>query len=281
MPFGAASLAEAEAAGEALLKTGATLEGQPMTTIAEARALDAEKLQEMFPPRGMANVVLDGYFMEESADAVFEKGEQAQVPLLAGWNSLEGHPASFFAMYGDKLTFEKVVELIKARFGDMTEEILAAYGIASLEDVFSQKGIDFASDLFTGFPTWKACDYHATTCDKPVYRYKFFRARPEEHPAPGAVHSADIEYAMGNLATNKVYDWQDEDYAISKLFLNFYANFCKNGDPNGEGLPEWTPINGNLDAAPVMRIDVESAESADPAVENAYRTLEKFYRKSL
>jgi para-nitrobenzyl esterase len=97
--------------------------------------------------------------------------------------------------------------------------------------------------------------------------------------APGAVHSADIEYAMGNLDSNEYYDWQEEDYAISRLFLTYYANFCKTGNPNGEGLPQWTAITmDNIDAAPVMIIDVESAEVASPEKENAYRTLERFYR---
>ena len=45
--------------------------------------------------------------------------------------------------------------------------------------------------------------------------------------APGAVHSADIEYAMGTLDTNEYYDWTDDDRAISKLFLTYYANFCR------------------------------------------------------
>ena len=106
----------------------------------------------------------------------------------------------------------------------------------------------------------------------------------EKKPAPvinGAVHSADIEYAMGNLSTNEYYAWTEDDYKISKLFLSFYANFCKTGNPNGEGLPAWTPINDKLDAAPVMQIDIDSKEVADPARENAYRTLEKFYRSRM
>ena len=37
-------------------------------------------------------------------------------------------------------------------------------------------------------------------------------------------------------------------------------------------------INRVLNAAPVMKIDVESKEVASPEKENAYRTLEKFYR---
>jgi para-nitrobenzyl esterase len=255
----------------------------------------------------MANVVIDGYFMMENADDVFEKGEQAQVPLLAGWNSLEGHPSQ--SLRGQAPTLQNYKNAMKAQFGDMTDEIFKAYGIETDEDVLSQKGLDLASDLFTGFPTWKVCDYHVKSSGQPVYRYHYMHPRPQvsakmgdkvgalaggvrektaeekkaeaQQPAiaPGAVHSADIEYAMGTLDTNEYYDWQDEDYAISKLFLTYYANFCKTGNPNGEGLPQWTAITKeNLDAAPVMKIDVESKEVASPEKESAYRTLEKFYR---
>ncbi len=300
LPYLPTAQADADAAGADLLKQVG------IASLADAMAMNADSLQKMLPPGGMANVVLDGHFMTESADAVFERGEQAQVPLLAGWNSLESHPMQ---MLRDQApTLQNFKNAMKAQFGVMTDEIFEAYGISSDEDVVSQKGFDLASDLFTGFPTWKACDYHAKS-GLPVYRYHYMHPRPQvstkmgdkvaalaggvrektedekkaetQQPAiaPGAVHSADIEYAMGTLDTNEFYDWQDEDYAISKLFLTYYANFCKTGNPNGEGLPQWTAITKeNLDAAPVMKIDVASKEVTSPERENAYRTLEKFYK---
>ncbi|MBO4892483.1 MAG: carboxylesterase family protein [Prevotella sp.] len=301
LPYEPSTQAAADSAGAAILKEAG------IASLADAMALTADSLQKLLPPRGMANVVLDGYFMSESADSVFEKGQQAQVPLLAGWNSLEAHPMQ--ALQGQAPTVANYKNALKGQFGDMTDEIFAAYGITTDEDVMSQKGFDLVSDLFTGFPTWKVCDYHARTSSQPVYRYHYMHPRPQvsekmgdmtgglaggvrektaeekkaeaQQPAiaPGAVHSADIEYAMGTLDTNEFYDWQKEDYAISKLFLSYYANFCKTGNPNGEGLPQWTAITkDNLDAAPVMKIDVESAEVASPERENAYRTLEKCYR---
>ncbi|MBQ9884833.1 MAG: carboxylesterase family protein [Bacteroidaceae bacterium] len=298
LPYGAVTQADADASGKQLL------ESKGVMSVAEARALSADSLQALFPPSGMANVVLDGYFMKESVDDVFKKGEQAQVPLLVGWNSQEGTPMS--VLRNQAPTLENYKKAMSATFGDMTDEIFKAYGLETDADVLSQKSLNLASDLFTGFPTWKWADYHAKTSKQPVYRYKYMHPRPQvsakmgnmvgalaggvremteeekkaeaERPKlpAGAVHSADIEYAMGNLATNEYYDWQEEDYAISKLFLSYYANFCKFGNPNGEDLPTWTPINGQ-DVAPVMYIDVTSAEKADAATENAYRTLEKFY----
>ena len=298
LPYQPSSQADADAAGAELLKQAG------IASLADAMALNADSLQKLLPPRGMANVVLDGYFMTESADAVFEKNEQAQVPLLAGWNSLEAHPMQ--AIQGAAPTLANYKNALKAQFGDMTDEIFKAYGIETDEDVLNQKGFDLVSDLFSGFPTWKVCDYHVKS-GLPVYRYHYMHPRPQqsekmgdkvaalaggvrekteeekkaEQPqiAPGAVHSADIEYAMGTLDTNEYYDWQDEDYAISKLFLTYYANFCKTGNPNSQGLPLWSAITKqNLDAAPVMKIDVESKVVASPERENAYRTLEKFYK---
>ena len=303
LPYQASSLADAEAAGKKLL------ESVGLASLADAMALNGDDLQKLLPPRGMSNVVIDGYFMTESADDVFAKGQQAQVPLLAGWNSLEGTPMQ--VLRGQAPTVKNYKAAMKPQFGDMTDEIFEAYGILTDEDVMSQKGLDLASDLFTGFPTWKVCDYHVKTSSQPVYRYHYMHPRPQVSAkmgdkvaalaggvrektveekaaapkpmvAPGAVHSADIEYAMGTLDTNEFYDWQPEDYAISKLFLSYYANFCKNGNPNGEGLPAWSSITKeNCNAAPVMIIDVESKEVASAQKENAYRTLEKFYLRQL
>ena len=275
LPYGPTAQADADAAGAALLTNAG------IASLADAMAMNADSLQQLLPPRGMASVVLDG------------------------WNSLEGTPQQ--SLRGQAPTVENYKNAMKPQFGDMTDQIFNAYGILTDEDVMSQKGFDLASDLFTGFPTWKLCDYHVKTSTQPVYRYHYMHPRPQvsakmgdmtgglaggvrektaeekkaQQPdiAPGAVHSADIEYAMGTLDTNEYYDWQEEDYAISKLFLTYYANFCKTGNPNGEGLPQWTAITkDNLDNAPVMKIDVESKEVVSPEKENAYRTLEKFYR---
>ena len=299
LPYVPSSQADADAAGAELLKQAG------IASLTDAMALSADSLQALLPPRGMANVVIDGYFMKENPDDIFARGEQSKVPLLAGWNSLEAHPMQ--ALMGQAPTVENYKNAMRQQFGDMTDEIFEAYGIVTDEDVMRQSGFDLVGDLFTGFPTWKVCDYHAKA-GLPVYRYKYMHARPQvsqkmgdkvgalaggvrekteeekkadQQPAIalGAVHSADIEYAMGTLDTNEYYDWQDEDYAISKLFFTYYANFCKTGNPNGEGLPQWTAITkDNLDAAPVMKIDVESREVASAERENAYRTLEKFYR---
>lgn len=292
------TLKEAEEMGKKMM------EEKGIMSLAEARSIPTDSLLKILPGMNMNGLILDNYLIKEDPLTTFEAGRQAQVPLLAGWNSMEGSPLQY--LRNNAPTLDNFKAGVTGVFGDMTEEMLTAYGITTDEDVLSQKANDLCGDLFTGFGTWYNCELQAKA-GQPVYRYKYNHARPavsakmagfaaalaggvrkqtEEEkkaeearpkPTPGAVHSADIEYAMGNLATNEFYQWNDDDYAISDLFLSYYANFCKTGNPNGEGLPQWDTMTG-AEVAPVMQIDVKSEQKADAAVENAYKTLLKFYQ---
>ena len=96
--------------------------------------------------------------------------------------------------------------------------------------------------------------------------------------ALGAVHSADIEYAMGTLPTNRVYDWQPEDYVVSDIFSNYYVNFVKTGNPNGLGLVDWPTTNSKA-IAPVLQIDVSTFVKEDPNMEKRYEIMDKLFWK--
>jgi para-nitrobenzyl esterase len=91
----------------------------------------------------------------------------------------------------------------------------------------------------------------------------------------GAVHSAEIEYAMGNLSTNRVYDWQPEDYKISSILQEYFANFIKTGNPNGMGLPVWSPFTSD-GTGKVMIIDVNT-RSEDEKNRGRYLWLDQIY----
>jgi para-nitrobenzyl esterase len=149
--------------------------------------------------------------------------------------------------------------------------VLKLYPGGTTEEVIAS-ATSLASDRFIAFSTWKWADLHGKTGGKPVYRYFYSRPRPamnaptdgssatsssQPPPARGAAHSAEIEYAMGNLATNKVYAWTPDDYKVSETMQTYFANFVKTEDPNGPGLPSWTPANRG-DAVTVMHIDVET-----------------------
>jgi para-nitrobenzyl esterase len=251
-------------------------------SLAALRAMPAAKLLEATTGLGVSayGSAVDGYLLPTFVDETFAAGEQARVPLLVGWNSEE---MSYQGVLGGAAPApENFARAVRALYGGLADEVLRLYPASTADEVI-EAATDLACDRFLGYSTWKWSELHGATGQRPVYRYLYSHPRPPMRPevgnavaglaggivrdpdakAPppppprGAVHSADIEYAMGNLATNPVYAWTADDYAVSEMMQVCYANFVKTGDPNGEGVPTWPAANGG-GAVQVMRWDVES-----------------------
>lgn len=263
--------------------------------IKDLRALPAEELMKLAAVKAVPTYNIDGYFLTEQPTETFAKGNQTKVSLLVGGNNQEMSPWALLA--GKQPTVENLKAGAKAMFGDNVDEAFRLYGINSDKDVLEQPGINLASDLFLDYSTWKWGNMHKLTSGQPVYRYRYCHPRPamaikgkvaglaggvvdakEGQPQmpqdKGAVHSADIEYAMGTLPTNRVYDWQPEDYMVSDIFSQYYVNFVKTGNPNGLGLVEWPTTNGKA-VAPVLQIDVNTTVKADEQMEKRYDFIDK------
>ena len=271
-----------------------------MKNLNDLRALPAEELMKLASVKNMPSAIVDGYFLTEQPTETFAKGNQTKVPLLIGGNNQEMTP--WAVLMGKQPTVDNLKAGAKATFGEENiDELFRLYGIHSDKDVLEQPGINLASDLFLDYSTWKWGNMHKLTSGQPVYRYRYCHPRPamaikgkvaglaggvvdaKEGAAPipqdkGAVHSADIEYAMGTLPTNRVYDWQPEDYMISDIFSQYYVNFVKTGNPNGLGLVEWPSTNGQT-IAPVLQLDVNTTVKADEQMEKRYDFIDKLFWK--
>jgi para-nitrobenzyl esterase len=257
------------------------------SSLADLRALPAQAVLDATAKQGAPRfpITIDGYFLPRSVADIFAAGEQAHVPLLAGWNSQESSAAGVLGRGADP-TLETYRKGLQTRFGEQAEEALKVYPAATAEEV-SHAATAVAGDLFIAFSTWKWIDLHAKTGGKPTYRYYYSRPRPAMNPgkgpngqtapaAHGAAHSAEIEYAMGNLATNDVYAWTPEDQKVSETMQAYFANFVKTGNPNGGKLPPWPAIKD--DDVQVMHLDVESRAERDTTRER-YLFLDRFYSK--
>ncbi len=83
-------------------------------------------------------------------------------------------------------------------------------------------------------------------------------------PTPrGALHSAEIQYAMGNLDLDQRYEWEPADYKVSAIMQRYFVNFVKTGNPNGGGLPNW-PAYASDTNFQRMRLDVDSRAEPEP-----------------
>jgi len=212
------------------------------TSLAALRAIPAAKLlQESSKGHFWPNI--DGYVLPQDVNTIFAEGKQSHVPLLAGWNKDENSSPLYS---GEKPNAEKLVKLIKARFGSEADEALKFYP-HDTEAEARESIKDLASEFFTVYDTWKWLEMQNKTGDSPVYRYLFTRTPPEPPGAMsgkvplvklGARHSAEIPYVFGALKWIKA-PWEPVDFKISDAMSSYWVNFARTGNPNGSGLPQW------------------------------------------
>jgi para-nitrobenzyl esterase len=267
-------------------------------SIEQLRKLSTREIYEIYneSKRFGFPMVIDGYFLPKTLPQIFNAKEQAQVPLLLGWNSAEIPGMAF--MQGQPYSEENYVAKVKEAYPDTHEEVLKLYPHSSVEEI-EQSATDLASDRFIAYSTWKWFDLHRKNSNQSVYRYLYSKIRPSlrdknlepglaggtvaknsdapKRPEPiGAPHACEIEYCMGNLQLVDDYAWTEDDFKVSETMQNYFANFVKTGNPNGEDLPEWPSAEANDTAPPVMILNTESV--AKNAVNDArYEFLDKTY----
>ena len=267
-------LAEAEKKGLEFAANAGNL------TLKQLRAMSTREIYEIYvdSKRFGFLTVIDGYFCPKTIPDIFNAKEQAQIPLLVGWNSAEIPGMAF--MRGMPYTDENYIKCVKEAYPDNWEEVLKLYPHGSEKEIeFSATAL--ASDRFIAYSTWKWFDLHRKNSTQPVYRYLFSRIRPplvdqsltsglaggtmkkdenaQKNPGPiGAPHASDIEYCMGNVNLVKDYAWTDDDFKVSDTMLRFFANFIISGNPNNTGLPEWPAASAEDPTPPLMIIDTES-----------------------
>ena len=139
-----------------------------------------------------------------------------------------------------------------------------------LEDTFSEEARDndiadipymigfTANDL--GDMTEAVSDFSALRAeqsDEPVYAYLFQRQLPgSDH---GAFHSADLWYVFHSME----HSWRpftEGDKALSNQIVDFYTNFAKFGDPNGQDGGMWTPYSAENPEFMLFDVDGNEAE---------------------
>jgi para-nitrobenzyl esterase len=216
---------------------GAWVDGLGVKSLAELRALPTEKILDAVKSKGTAGFPpdIDGKLLTEPVEATYAAGRQAHVPLLAGWNKDEG---SFFAMRG--MTVEQWKGMAGGLFKERAAEFLTLYPGATDAQAL-RSAIDYGSDSFIAFSTWKWIEAHRKTGDSPIYRYHLeLAALPSKyHPGTFAFHSDDIEYIFGTLDTRPGATIRPEDRKLSEQMMCYWTNFAKTGDPNGKDLPAW------------------------------------------
>ena len=212
---------------------------------------------------------LDGYYLTTSVPSVYAQGGQSHVPLLAGWNADENKASVLFAP--EKPTAKSFAEKAREQFGDQAEQFLKLYPAKTDEEALVSAEA-LASDDFIAFGTWKWIDMQGKTGNAPVYEFRFEQV-PATRPGAmmgkipaselGARHACEIEYVFQTLKSQSGVPWTEEDFKVSDVMSSYWANFAKNGNPNGEGLPEWPTYDSKNGYQSMHLIGKSSHAAAD------------------
>ena len=195
----------------------------------EMRSLSCEQLDAAYRKmdRWLCHFrgVIDGYTFPEDPVVMYRKGKHHDVPYMIGLAGDEG------TVLMNILTPDNL-ERYAEGFGSQKEDFIA----------FCQQLTP--SELAGGLLDGNAfrCRLFAETQLKngmqPAYCYCTIRRAPGD--SAGAYHGIEHPYVFQTLDR----DWRDysgSDYDLSKQMCQYWANFVRTGDPNGEGLTHWTP----------------------------------------
>jgi para-nitrobenzyl esterase len=136
---------------------------------------------------------------------------------------------------------------IKRSFGALPPPLMDAYPNENDEQA-RQARLDLERDLRFGWDMWAWARLQAQSGRNPVYFYYFEQKPPfpkgSIHGGWGASHFAELWYMFDHLDQD-AWRWSAADRRLAKQMSNYWTNFAKRGDPNGDHLPPWPPFDGD------------------------------------
>ncbi len=257
---------------ESALDTGRKiLDEFDVTSVNGLRNISASKLVNTKYPN--SSMTVDGYAIVEQPYLTYQKGKNHEKALLNGFNAKE---ADAFLL-GNKATTENYTNLLKPIVGKYATELAALVPPGSVkrdQTFFVDAGGEAKGSLcevysaawFT-YSHWLWSNYVAAE-ERPVYEYYFTKS----NNSLSNFHAGELPYAYGNLWRAPGL-YSDADYALSEIMQNYWVNFAKYGDPNGENLPVWKPVT--KDSSKLLELSDNIAMIDDP-YSDIYAILEKY-----
>lgn len=207
--------------------------------LAALRAADAQTLTD-----GAAHLAffpflaIDGHVLPGQLVDVFDRGEQAHVPLLAGFNS--GEIRSLRALAppppANAADYERIIH---ERYGDLADGFLRLYPSTDLqESVWAN-----LRDALYGW-TAERLVRKQTAGGQPAYLYLFDHGYPAANAAGlRAAHASELPYVFGTRDRTPSF-WPTipdtaEEHALSDAMIDLWTSFARTGRPTASPALTW------------------------------------------
>ncbi len=237
----AAGRRSAESAEEMGVRLAGKLDCTGPDALAELRAKTAEELLTGINPdilpggRGdKFNPVIDGYVLAGDPLAIFEAGEQRDVPLIIGSNGDDGN------VFTERLPIRSLAGYrlaVRMLFGASADRLLEFF--PAEEGNYRQMATRLVTVSAFVAPARRFARGMAHV-DASAYIYHFTRVAPEiAARGLGAIHGAEIPYVFG-ADMMRALGQTDQD--LSDTMGRAWIRFAATGDPSGDGLV-WAPYD--------------------------------------
>jgi para-nitrobenzyl esterase len=214
------------------------------------RAMPAGKIVGLAGKAGyFPFAVIDDVYLTDQMVATFDKGEQAPVPVLAGFN--EGEIRSLRFLLPPIPKQDAYETAIRTGYGELADEFLNIYPSDSLESSM----LATTRDAMYGW-TAERLAASQTSQGIPSFFYLFDHGYPAaDRWGLHAFHAAEIPYVFGTMS-EAVAPWPeipntDEERALSQAMMAYWASFARDGRPAAVGAAEW-PSYGDKAAGMVF-----------------------------
>jgi len=220
-----------------------------VSSIAEARALSAEELLErwkrtMPSPAVQRTPVVDGYVLTEGIIECCAAGHTPAMPTMIGYTGKEG-----LVFAKDRAQLETI---LYGALGKKAEAYLSL--CPEEEEAFAVYQSEMATELLqSAAEAW--AELREQQGKGATYIYCLDRMLPGDDKGP--FHAADLWYVFRTLMRSWR-PWEAEDYILAYACNTYWANFAKNGTPNGDRKPElpvWLPFTKEHPST--MRLDAQ------------------------
>lgn len=225
----------AEAAGATLART---LQAPSLRVL---RSLDAQSLTDRAAQGGFATFgVVDGVVLPRQLVETFDRGEQAQVPVLAGFNSGEIRSLRMLAPAAPA-SAEAYEQVIRERYADLADEFLRLYPSTNIDESI----LAASRDALYGW-TSERLVRSQTTAGQDSFLYLFDHGYPATDAAGlHAFHASELPYMFGTLHKTPPRWPAIPDNAgerrMAAAMVSYWASFVKAGQPVAPSEATWRP----------------------------------------
>jgi para-nitrobenzyl esterase len=206
----------------------------------DARTLTDSAVAAGFGPWG----AVDGKILSGQLVDVFDKGEQAHVPILTGFNAGEIR-SLLFLLPPAPASAEAYEATIRDRYRDLADAFLKRYPSSNIHESM----LATTRDALYGW-TSERMVRRQTALGLPSYLYFFDHGYPSaDGAALHAFHASEVPYVFGTMDQAPPLWPKPEktpaEAALGDAMTAYWASFAKTGTPQAPGAPTWPAYGSN------------------------------------